>query len=334
MVWEDLTPQRVLTAAAFENALTATMALGGSTNALIHLTALARRAGHADFGLADVEAVSRRVPVLANIRPSGERYLMEDFYEAGGLRALLMRVDEYLHGTCLTANGRTLAENLDGAEVADDDVIRPLGNPVYGGGALAVLRGNLAPDGAVMKPAACEPRLRHHTGPALVFASYAELEAEIDRDDLEVTPETVLVLQNGGPQGGPGMPEWGMLPIPKKLLARGVRDMVRLSDARMSGTSYGACIVHVAPESFVGGPLALVRTGDRITVDVDRRRLQLEVSDDELTRRRAAWIPPLPRYHRGYGALFARHIRQADAGCDFDILETQAGAPVDEPAIF
>jgi dihydroxy-acid dehydratase len=334
MVWEDLTPQRVLTAAAFENALTATMALGGSTNALIHLTALARRAGHADFGLVDVEAVSRRVPVLANIRPSGERYLMEDFYEAGGLRALLMRVDEYLHGTCLTANGRTLAENLDGAEVADDDVIRPLGNPVYGGGALAVLRGNLAPDGAVMKPAACEPRLRHHTGPALVFASYAELEAEIDRDDLEVTPETVLVLQNGGPQGGPGMPEWGMLPIPKKLLARGVRDMVRLSDARMSGTSYGACIVHVAPESFVGGPLALVRTGDRITVDVDRRRLQLEVSDDELTRRRAAWIPPLPRYHRGYGALFARHIRQADAGCDFDILETQAGAPVDEPAIF
>jgi len=334
MVWEDLTPQRLLTAAAFENALVATMALGGSTNALIHLTALARRAGHAAFGLDDVERASRRVPVLANIRPAGERYLMEDFYYAGGLPALLTRIDERLHGTCLTANGRTLAENLERAEVVDDDVIRPLSDPVYGEGALAVLRGNLAPDGAVMKSAACAPHLRRHTGPALVFASYAELKAEIDRDDLDVTPNTVLVLQNAGPQGGPGMPEWGMLPIPKKLLDQGVRDMVRLSDARMSGTSYGACILHVAPESFVGGPLALVQTGDRITVDVDRRLLELGVADDELARRRAAWVPPAPRYHRGYGALFARHIRQADAGCDFDILETQAGAPVDEPAIF
>jgi dihydroxy-acid dehydratase len=310
------------------------MALGGSTNALIHLTALARRAGHADFGLDDVERASRRVPVLANIRPSGDRYLMEDFYYAGGLRALLTRVDEQLHGTCLTANGRTLAENVEGAEVADDDVIRSLAEPVYGEGALAVLKGNLAPDGAVMKPAACEPRLRHHTGPALVFADYAELKANVDRDDLDVTPETVLVLQNAGPQGGPGMPEWGMLPIPKKLVERGVRDMVRLSDARMSGTSYGACILHVAPESFVGGPLALVRTGDRITVDVERRLLQLEVAEDELARRRDAWVPPAPRYHRGYGAIFARHIRQASDGCDFDVLETQHGAPVEEPAIF
>ncbi len=334
MVWEDLTPQRVLTAAAFENAVVATMAMGGSTNALIHLIAMARRAGLATFGLDDVEQASRQVPVIANIRPSGDRYLMEDFYYAGGLRALLARLDAPLHGSCLTVNGRTVAENVSGAEVYDDDVIRPLDNPVYGEGALAVLKGNLAPDGAVMKPAACAPRFRQHTGPALVFGDYADLKANVDRDDLDVTPDSVLVLQNAGPQGAPGMPEWGMLPIPKKLVARGVRDMVRLSDARMSGTSYGACILHVAPESFVGGPLALVRTGDRITVDVQGRRLQLEVADDELARRREAWVPPTPRYHRGYGALFARHIRQANDGCDFDILETQRGAAVDEPAIF
>jgi len=334
MVWEDLSPQRVLTSAAIENALTTTMAIGGSTNALIHLIALARRAGHAGFGLDDVERTSREVPVLANIRPSGDRYLMEDFYYAGGLRALLARIDQQLHGTCLTVNGRTLAENVAGARVTDDDVIRPLDRPVYAEGALAVLKGNLAPDGAVMKPAACDPALRRHSGPAVVFADYAELKANIDRDDLDVTPESVLVLQNAGPQGGPGMPEWGMLPIPKKLLQAGVTDMVRLSDARMSGTSYGACILHVAPEAFVGGPLALVRSGDVVTVDVAARRLQLEVAEDELARRRQAWRPPEAHYHRGYGAIFARHIRQANDGCDFDILETQHGPPVAEPAIF
>ena len=334
MVWEDLTPERILTAAAFANAVTAAMAIGGSTNALVHLIAMARRAGHAGFGLDDVEAASREVPVLANIRPSGDRYLMEDFYYAGGLRGLLARIGDKLHTGVVTANGRTLGENLEGAQVYDDDVIRTRDNPVYGEGALAVLKGNLAPDGAVMKPAACEARFRQHTGPALVFASYAHLKANIDRDDLDVTPDTVLVLQNAGPQGGPGMPEWGMLPIPKKLVAQGVRDMVRLSDARMSGTSYGACILHVAPEAFVGGPLALVKTGDLITVDVDGRRLQLDVAEDELNRRRQAWVPPQPHYHRGYGALFARHIRQANDGCDFDILETQEGAAVDEPAIF
>ncbi|MEO1091888.1 MAG: L-arabinonate dehydratase [Pseudomonadota bacterium] len=334
MVWEDLRPAAILDRRAFANAVAGAMAIGGSTNALVHLVALARRAGLADFGLDDVEEASRQVPVLANIRPSGDRYLMEDFYYAGGLRGLLARMPDLLQLEALTVNGRTLGENLEGAEVYDDDVIRPRANPVYAEGALVVLRGNLAPDGAVMKVSAAEAHLRQHTGPALAFESYAEMKEAVDRDDLDVSPDTVLVLKNAGPQGGPGMPEWGMLPIPKKLLKAGVTDMVRLSDARMSGTSYGACILHVAPESYVGGPLALVRTGDRITVDAAGRRLQLEVDDTELARRRAAWTPPPPRYERGWGALSARHIRQANDGCDFDFLETQAGAPVDEPAIF
>jgi len=231
-------------------------------------------------------------------------------------------------------SGRTLADDLAGARVHDDDVIRPLERPIYAEGALAVLRGNLAPGGAVMKPSAADPRLLRHTGPALVFDDYPSLKAAVDDPDLDVTPDHVLVLRNAGPQGGPGMPEWGMLPIPTKLVKQGVRDMVRLSDARMSGTSYGACILHCAPESWVGGPLALVRTGDRITVDVPARRLQLEVSDAELAARRAAWTLPAPRYERGYGWMFTRHIRQADSGCDFDFLETQFGAPVDEPAIY
>jgi dihydroxy-acid dehydratase len=333
MVWEDVTPPQVLTRAAFQNAIVAAMAMGCSTNAIIHVIAMARRAG-VDIGLDDFDAASRVVPVIANIRPSGEKYLMEDFYYAGGLPAMLARLTAHLDTTALTVNGRTLGENLAGARVYDDDVIRPLDNPVYAEGALAVLKGNLAPDGCVIKPSACEPRLLRHTGPALVFDDYPSMKAAVERDDLDVTPDHILVLRNAGPLGGPGMPEWGMLPIPKKLVQQGVRDMLRISDARMSGTSYGGCILHVAPESYVGGPLALVRTGDRISVDVPGRSIRLEVSDDELARRRAAWTPPPPRFERGYGWMFSRHIRQANEGCDLDFLETGFGAPVGEPDIF
>jgi dihydroxy-acid dehydratase len=268
--------------------------------------------------------------VIANIRPSGA-YLMEDFFYAGGLPALLTRLRDRLDLAAQTVSGRSLGETMEGAQVWNDDVIRGLNNAIYAEGATAVLKGNLAPDGCVMKPAAAEPRLRRHRGPALVFRDYNEMAAEIDRDDLDVTPDHVLVLQNAGPIGGPGMPEWGMLPIPKKLVKQGVRDMLRISDARMSGTSYGACILHVAPESYIGGPLAFVRTGDQIEVDVPARRIHLDVADEELARRRAAWTPPPPRYPRGYGAMFARHIGQADQGCDFDFL--QAGAPIPEPEI-
>ncbi|KQW00777.1 L-arabinonate dehydratase [Rhizobacter sp. Root1221] len=333
MVWEDLTPQRVLTRASFENAIAMAMAMGCSTNAVVHVIAMSRRAG-CDVTLDDFDAASRTVPVLANIRPSGEKYLMEDFYYAGGLPALMNRLGNRLHLDALTVNGRTLGENIAQAKVFDDDVIRPLGNPLYAEGALAVLRGNIAPGGAVMKPSACAPRYLRHTGPALVFDDYATMKAAVEDEDLDVTADHIMVLRNAGPQGGPGMPEWGMLPIPAKLVKQGVRDMLRLSDARMSGTSYGACILHCSPEAYVGGPLALVRTGDLITVDVPARRIHLEVSDAELAERRAAWTPPPPRFERGYGWMFSRHILQADEGCDFDFLETTFGAPVAEPDIF
>ncbi|MGQ9370155.1 L-arabinonate dehydratase [Azospirillum sp. ST 5-10] len=329
MVWEDLTPADILTPGAFDNGILAHMALGGSTNAIIHLVAMARRAG-VPLGLERFDRLSREVPVIANLRPAGA-YLMEDFYYAGGLPALLTRIRDRLDLSCRTVDGRTLGEALATARVWNDDVIRTPDRAIYAEGATAVLTGNLAPRGCVMKPAAAEPRLCRHRGPALVFRDYNHMAAEIDRDDLEVTPDHVLVLQNAGPQGGPGMPEWGMLPIPGKLVRQGVRDMVRISDARMSGTSYGACILHVAPESAVGGPLALVRSGDEIEVDVPARRLHLHVGDDELARRRAAWTPPPPHYPRGYGALFARHIRQADEGCDFDVLEAAGAVP--EPEI-
>jgi dihydroxy-acid dehydratase len=335
MVWEDLTPVRMLTRASFENGIAVAMAMGCSTNAIIHLVAMSRRAGpHCAIGLDDFDAVSRRVPVIANIRPSGQTYLMEDFYYAGGLPALMSRLTPHLQLGALTVTGRTLGENIAGAEVYNDDVIRPLDRPLYAEGALAVLRGNLAPGGAVIKPSACAPQYLQHTGPALVFDSYPEMKAAIDDENLDVTADHILVLRNAGPKGGPGMPEWGMLPIPLKLVKQGVRDMLRLSDARMSGTSYGACILHVAPESYVGGPLALVRTGDLISVDVAARRIHLEVSDDELAARRAAWVPPAPRFERGYGWMFSRHILQADEGCDFDYLETAFGAPVAEPDIY
>jgi len=309
------------------------MAMGCSTNAIIHLIAMSRRAGLA-LTLDDFDRVSRSVPVIANIRPSGDTYLMEDFYYAGGLPALLNRIQGHLHGDALTVNGRTLAQNVASAEVFNDDVIRPLSNPIYAEGALAVLRGNLAPDGVCIKPSAVAPHLLQHSGRALVFDDYPALKKAVDNPDLDVTGDDILVLRYVGPQGGPGMPEWGMLPIPTKLLKQGVKDMLRLSDARMSGTSYGGCLLHCAPEAFVGGPLALVQSGDRISVDVPARTIHLDVSDDEMARRRAAWVPPPPRYERGYGWLFSRHILQADQGCDFDFLETSFGAPVAEPAIF
>jgi dihydroxy-acid dehydratase len=332
MVWENLTPARILTEGAFRNAITVAMAMGCSTNAVIHLIAMARRAGQ-PIGLEDFDAASRKVPVIANVRPSGDKYLMEDFYYAGGLIGLMSRLRSLLDLSQINVSGRTWAECLQGAAIYNDDVIRPLDKAIYQEGALAVLKGNLAPDGCVIKPSACEPRLLRHSGPAIVFDDYDALKTSINRDDLDVTPDHVLVLRNAGPQGGPGMPEWGMIPIPTKLVKRGVRDMIRISDARMSGTSYGACILHVAPESYVGGPLALTRSGDMVSVDVPARRIHLEVSDAELAARRMAFQPPTPRYERGYGWLFSRHIKQADEGCDFDFLETAFGRPTPEPAI-
>jgi len=329
MIREDLKPSDILSRASFENALAVDMALAGSTNAVIHLIAMAGRAG-IPLSLDDFDRVARGVPVLANIRPSGE-YLMEDFFYAGGLPAFLSMLADRLDLSARTVSGRTLGDDIAGARVYNADVIRPLDKPISSGLGLAVLRGNLAPDGAVMKPAAAEPRLWKHAGPALVFRDYDEMAATVDRDDLDVTPDHVLVLQNAGPVGGPGMPEWGMLPIPKKLLKEGVRDMVRISDARMSGTSYGACILHVAPESHIGGPLAAVRTGDIVSLDIDKRTLTLEVREAEIARRLAEWTPPARDFPRGYNRLFAAHIRQADKGCDFDFLE--GTAPTPEPDI-
>lgn len=332
MVWEDLTPDRILTPAAVRNAATVAMATGCSTNAVVHLIAMARRAGVA-LTLDDLDALGRVTPLIANIRPSGERHLMEDFHYAGGLRALMVQLAERLDTSCLTVSGRTLGEEIDGAEVHDDDVIRPLSNPVYAEGSLAILRGNLCPDGAVIKPAACDPKYHVHEGPALVFDSYPEMKAAIDDEALDVTPATVMVLRNAGPLGGPGFPEWGMLPIPKALIRQGHRDMLRISDARMSGTSYGACVLHVAPESFIGGPLALLRTGDAVRLDLPARRLDMLVDEAEIARRRAAWTPPEPRYQRGYGWMFSQHVTQADKGCDFDFLERDFGPAAGEPAI-
>lgn len=333
MVWEDLTPKHIQTHQSFENAIAVAMAMGCSTNAIIHVIAMARRAGH-DIGLDDFDRLSRHVPVIANIRPSGDKYLMEDFFYAGGLPALMNRISDKLHLDALTVTGRTLGENIAGAEVHNDDVIRTCDNALYQEGALAVLRGNIAPDGCVIKPSACEKRFYKHTGPALVFDDYPSMKAAVEDENLDVTADHILILRNAGPQGGPGMPEWGMLPIPKKLVKQGVRDMLRMSDARMSGTSYGACILHVAPEAYIGGPFALVRTGDLITVDIEQRSIHLEVSDDELAARRAAWTPLPPRYARGYGYIFSRHVRQANDGCDFDFLQTDFGDPVGEPSIY
>jgi dihydroxy-acid dehydratase len=329
MVWEDLCVRDIVDARAIDNAVTAVLALGGSTNAIVHLIAMARRAG-VPLDLERFDALARRTPVLANIRPSG-KYLMEDFYYAGGLRGLLSQLTDLLDKTALTVSGRTLGENLEGAAVYHDDVIRPRTNPLVERDGLAVLRGNLAPDGAVIKPAAMEAHLQRHTGRAVVFKDYNDMAKRLDDPSLEIDKDSVIVLQSAGPQGAPGFPEWGQLPIPKKLLQQGVRDMLRISDARMSGTSYGACVLHVAPESFVGGPLAFVRDGDPIELDVPGRKLTLKVSDAELAKRRAAWKQPQPHYVRGFGTLYLKHVTQANEGCDFDFLED--GAPTPDPEI-
>ncbi|MGL4976298.1 MAG: L-arabinonate dehydratase [Bosea sp. (in: a-proteobacteria)] len=333
MVWEDLTPAKILTHGAFQNAIVTAMAMGCSTNAVIHMIAMARRAGHA-IGLDDFDAASRKVPVIANVRPTGDKYLMEDFYYAGGLLGMLLRLKPFLDLDQINVMGERWSETLADAEVYNDDVIRPLDKAIYDEGALAVLRGNLAPDGCVVKPAAAQAKFMKHSGKAVVFNDYPDLKARIDRDDLDVTEDSVLILRNAGPLGGPGMPEWGMIPIPKKLVKQGVRDMVRISDARMSGTSYGACILHVSPESWLGGPLALARTGDMVSIDIPNRSISLDVSEAELAARRAGWVKPQPRYERGYGWMFSQHIKQAHEGCDFDFLETDFGAPVTEPVIF
>jgi dihydroxy-acid dehydratase len=332
MVWEDLKPSDLLTDSSFDNAVTTVLALSGSSNAVVHLIAMARRAG-LSLDLARFDAIARRVPVLANVRPAG-KYLMEDFFYAGGLRALLAQLGDLIDGATRNANGKTLAENVAGAKVFDDDVIRARGNPLVERDGLVVLTGNLAPRGAVMKPPAADPALLAHTGRAVVFSSYDDMAARIDDPALDVDASCVIVLQNAGPVGAPGMPEWGQLPIPKKLLEQGVRDMVRISDARMSGTSYGACVLHVTPESYVGGPLAFVRDGDLVRLDVAARTLDLLVSDEEIGARRAAWIPPASKFDRGFGLLYSRHVQQADLGCDFDFLETtRRGGSVAEPEI-
>ena len=319
MVWEDLKPSDFLTDNAFDNAITTVLALGGSTNSIVHLIALARRAG-LTLTLNRFDELARRTPVLANIRPAGE-FLMEDFYYAGGLSALMAELGDLIDATQRTVNGLTVGENIRDAQIYNDAVIRRRSNPLVEHDGLAVLRGNLAPDGAVIKPPAMESHLKLHTGPAIVFRDYNDMASRIDDPELPVTADSVIVLQNAGPIGAPGMPEWGQLPIPEKLLKAGVRDMVRISDARMSGTSYGACVLHVSPESFVGGPLALVRDGDLIELDVAARRLSLLVSEEELARRKAAWTAPKPKFARGYGVLNQLHVLQADKGCDFDFLE-------------
>ncbi|MFM0110984.1 L-arabinonate dehydratase [Paraburkholderia nemoris] len=333
MVWEDLKPSDLITAGSIDNAVTTCLALSGSTNAIVHMIALARRAG-IELTLDRYDDISRRTPVLANIRPTGA-YLMEDFFYAGGLPAMLAELGDLIDRSQKTVNGRTLGENLEGATIFNDEVIRRRSAPLLPNNGLAVLRGNLAPDGAVIKPGAAEPRLLVLTGRAVVFKDYNDMAARIDDEALDIDETCVIVLQHAGPVGAPGMPEWGQLPIPRKLLQKGVRDMVRISDARMSGTSYGACVLHVAPESFVGGPLALVQSGDLIELDVPRRKLNMLVAEDELARRKAAWVRPEPRFTRGYGALHQAHVLQANKGCDFDFLQ-RGGAQADasgEPEI-
>ena len=330
MVWEDLKPSRFFTRESLVNGIATYMALGGSTNAAIHLIAMAGRGG-LTLTLDEMDAAARTIPVIANLFPAGDK-LMEDFFFAGGLPALLAEIRPHLALNALTVTGKTLGENIADAQNLDPEVIRPLDQPVAPGAALAVLRGNLCPDGAIIKPSAASPKFFRHRGRALVFESNAQMMAEIHRPDLEVDENTVIVLKHGGPVGAPGMPEWGNLPIPKKLLQQGVRDMVRISDARMSGTHYGSCVVHVAPEAAVGGPLALVQTGDMIALDIEARTLNVELSDDELARRRAAWTSPAAAYERGFSRLYIEHVTQAPQGCDFDFLMGNAATP--EPPIY
>ncbi len=318
MIAEDLRPSRIMTRPAFENAITMLMALGGSTNAVVHLIAIAGRLG-IRITLDDFDRISRRTPYIVNVKPSGE-FVMEDLFEAGGVPAVMNEIRPLLHLDCMTATGRTLADNLAGAKTLNRDVIRAASAPLSNEGGIAIVYGNLAPDGAVIKQTAASPRLLRHRGPAYVFESREQMVAEIDSDNLPVDEDTVLVMKNCGPKGAPGFPEWGHIPMPRKLLERGVTDMVRISDARMSGTSFGTVVLHVAPESAVGGPLAIVRTGDEIVLDVPRRRLDVKLTDEEIRRRLDAFTPPPPKYHRGYGRLFLEHVTQANLGCDFDFL--------------
>ena len=329
MVWEDRKPSGILTRESFENAITVDMAIGGSTNAMIHLIAMAGRCG-IELELPLFDRISRRVPVLADIRPSG-RFLMEDFFYAGGLRALMGEIRDLLRLDSMTVNGKTLGENLESARIHNSEVIRSREFPLFAHGGTTVLYGSLAPDGAVIKSSAADARLMKHTGPAVVFQDYNDMDARINSADLNVTADSVLVLKHAGPLGGPGMPEWGMLPIPRKLLEQGVRDMVRISDARMSGTAYGTCVLHVSPESWIGGPLALVKDGDPISLDVEGGRLDLLISEEEMGARRAQWKAPARRYERGYMALYAERVTQAHRGCDFDFLS--GNAPSEEPEI-
>jgi dihydroxy-acid dehydratase len=324
MVHEDLRPSAILTRSAFENAICVLAALGGSTNAVIHLIAIAgRRAIRLPLSLFD--GLSRSTPLLANLKPSG-KYMMAHFYLAGGLPALMKQMESLLHPDCLTVSGQTLAQAIASARCYDFDVIRLMDNALEGGGALAALNGNLIPAGAILKVSAATPALLDHTGPAVVFNSYEDMLNRIDTDDLEVTPNSVLVMANTGPCGGPGMPEWGQIPIPAKLLEQGVKDMVRMSDARMSGTSYGTVVLHAAPEAAVGGPLAIVRNADQIRLNVKERRLDLLLSEQEIKDRLAGWSPPSPRFLRGYPRLYIDHILQADEGCDFDFLRPESDA--------
>ena len=328
MVWDDLKPSDILTEASIHNAAKVCVALGGSTNAAIHLLAIARRAGF-NFSLDDFDEFGRVVPVLANVQPSG-KYIMPEFSDAGGLPALLNNMAEKLDLDCLTVNGRILGENILGAQAEDDDVIRTLDNPIARV-SLAVLKGNLSPNGCVIKPSASDPKLQEHRGRAVVFNNADDLAVRIHSPELEVDATSILVLRNVGPKGGPGMAENGMIPIPRKLAEQGIRDMVRISDARMSGTSFGTCVLHVSPESWIGGPLALVEDGDEIELSVSNRSITLCVEDDVLERRRQAWKPKQDHYKRGWGLLFTDNVSQAHEGCDFEILASREHTP--EPAI-
>jgi L-arabonate dehydrase len=318
MANEGLRPSMVLTREAFENAICTDMAIGGSTNAIIHLVAIAGRAG-VPLPLELFDTISRKTPFIANIKPSG-KFLMEDMYYAGGLPAVMKEISPLLRQNALTVTGKTMGENVADAPCFNRDVIKPLATPLYPEGGTVILKGNLAPHGAVIKQTAASPQLEKHTGRAVVFENYQDLMDRVDDPHLDVNEESVLVLKSAGPKGAPGMPEWGDMPIPAKLLKAGIRDMVRISDSRMSGTAYGTVVLHVSPESAAGGPLAVVKNGDPIELDVSSRRLELLIPDSELKERLAAWRPPVPHFNRGYRRMFLEHILQAHEGCDFDYL--------------
>jgi dihydroxy-acid dehydratase len=328
--WTNRKPSSLLTQGSFINAMITQLTIGGSTNAIVHIIALAGRAG-IRITLEDFDTWSRKVPILANIRPSG-KFLMEDFHRAGGLRSLWTQLTDLLDLSGRQINGKTLGDSLDQARIIHQDVIRLRSNPIVEHAGTCVLKGNLAPNGCVIKSSATDGQLLEHRGPAVVFENYPDLKKRIHDPELDVTPDSVLVLKDAGPSGAPGFPEWGMLPIPEKLLKQGVRDMVRISDARMSGTSYGTCVLHVSPESRLGGPLAWVKTGDVIELNVPARRITLLISDEELQARKKDWVPPREHASRGYTWLYTKHVTQADRGCDFDFLE--GGDYGKEPDIF